>query len=82
MTKLLVVFISTHETLRAERKFKEAKLKVRATIKPRKISSSCQMAITFLPDDIKEIRRTVKSDELKLIGYFKKDKAGDWAEFK
>ncbi len=78
--KLLAVFISTHETLRAERMFKEAKIRVRATIKPRKISSNCQMAITFSPDKIKDIRKTVKVNGLKLVGSYKKDADGEWIE--
>jgi len=76
--KLLAVFISTHETLRAERMFKEARIKVRTTIKPRKISSNCQMAITFSPDNIKDIRKTVTANNLKLVGYYKKGADDEW----
>jgi len=78
--KLLAVFVSTHETLRAERIFKEAKIRVRTTIKPRKISSNCQMAITVSPKDIKDIRKAVKTNGLKLAGYYRQNKDGEWVK--
>ena len=77
---LIAVFVSTHETLRAERAFKKAKIKVRATIKPRKISSSCQMAIAFPAEQKDDIERVVKKESLSLTGLYKQDSDGNWIE--
>jgi len=78
--ELIAVFISTHETLRAERAFREARIKVRATVKPRKIGSNCQMAITFPEGKLAEIKNIVKKDGFDLVGFYRKREEGDWAE--
>jgi hypothetical protein len=77
-TRLIAVFRSTHETLRAERALKERGIKVRATVKPRHISSACQLAITFAPDDRKAVERIVADEKLDVIGIYRKGAAGAW----
>lgn len=75
---LIAVFVSTHETLRAERHFKEHRIKVKATVKPRSITSNCQMAITFAADDRGRIEAVVAEEGLDLTGMYRKDDSGDW----
>ncbi len=76
--ELIAVFESTHETMRAERAFKERRIKVRAIMKPRVISSSCQMALS-LPDEKHASAVAVISDEaLRFVGFFRKSKDGQW----
>lgn len=80
MEKSLAVFETTHETMRAEKAFKEARIKVRATIKPRKISSNCQMALEFQSKMLADIKMVVKKNSLKLTGYFKQAENSEWEE--
>ncbi len=80
--KLIAVFVSTHETLRAEKAFKKARIKVRSTVKPRHISASCQLAITFPEEKLSDIKRVVKEMSLELTHFFRQDENGDWAEAK
>jgi len=76
--KLMAVFVSTHETLRAERAFKEERIKVRATIKPRAISSNCQMAITFAPAERRRVAAVVERERLDLVGYYRTGANDRW----
>lgn len=74
----LVVFESTTETLKAERALKEAGLKPRPVIKPRKLAGSCQMAIKLPTGSIAKVRDVSAELRLKLIGFFVQDENGDW----
>ena len=76
---LIAVFVSTHETLRAERAFKEKRIKVRATVKPRSISSNCQLAIEFAEEDKEAAAAIIKEDQLDFIGFFRRSEEGEWA---
>ncbi len=80
-SRLIAVFISTHETLRAERAFKVAGFKVRTTVKPRKIRSNCQLAITFPSQILKKILKVTQKESLDLTGLYRQDEDGQWAEF-
>lgn len=80
--QLIAVFISTHETLRAERAFKDAGIKVRSTVKPRKIGSNCQLAITFPLAKIDEVRTVVDSGDFDLVGFYRQGENGNWQEMK
>ena len=75
---LIAVFVSTHETLRAEKEFKEAGVKIRTTIKPRLISSDCQLALTFAEDDLARISQIVHDEILDLKGFYKQALNGEW----
>ncbi len=78
-THMIAVFLSTHETLRAERHFKEHRIKVKATVKPRAITSNCQMAITFAPEDRGRIDAVVAEEGLDLTGIYRKEfHTGEW----
>ena len=76
---LIAVFVSTHETLRAERAFKEKRIKVRATVKPRSISSNCQLAIEFAEGSKEAIATIIKEERLDFIGFFRRSEEGEWA---
>jgi len=78
--QLIAVFTTTHETLRAEKALKESGLKIRATVKPRKLGGSCQMALTFSPGDLDRVRNVVRDKELPLVGYFTQSEEGEWIE--
>lgn len=49
---LLVVFPTTHLTLKAEKVLKGAGISHRTILKPRKISSDCGLAIQLRPGDM------------------------------
>lgn len=79
MTKTLIaLFESTNETIRAEKIFKLNGIKVRAVIKPRKIASNCQMALSFPIERLGAIKKAVGKESLKLVGFFRQINGGDW----
>ena len=81
MTKTLIaLFESTNETMRAEKAFKMEGLKIRAVIKPRKISSNCQMALSFPRDKLNLIKEIVLKESLKLNGFYRQEENGEWVQ--
>lgn len=76
--KLIVVFISTHETMKAERVFKEGGVKVRTTTRPRIIDSNCQLALTFEDDELVKIRGITEKQSLSGARFFRQGKDGLW----
>lgn len=76
--KLIAVFLSTHETLRAERAFKEQRIKVRATVKPRKISSNCQLAIEFGEESKEAIAEIIEEGKFDFLGFFSRTGKDEW----
>ncbi|VAX23758.1 hypothetical protein MNBD_NITROSPINAE02-1796 [hydrothermal vent metagenome] len=79
---LIVLFESTNETMRAEKAFKLAGIRVRAVIKPRKISSNCQMALSFPDESLGDVERAIVIESLKLAGYYRRREDGDWVKEK
>ncbi len=77
---LIAVFVSTHETLRAEQEFKEAGIKIRTTVKPRAISSDCQLALTFAEDDLPLLKQIVNDKTLDLTGFYRQVTNGEWID--
>ncbi|VAX24513.1 hypothetical protein MNBD_NITROSPINAE04-740 [hydrothermal vent metagenome] len=76
--KFIVVFISTHETMKAERAFKEGGVKVRTTTRPRTIDSNCQLALTFKDDELDKIVAITKKQSLSGAGFFRQGEGGLW----
>ena len=76
--KLIAVFVSTHETLRAELAFKEGGIKVRTITKPRTIDSSCQLALTFKEGEFAKIVEITRKESLNGAGFFRQGKGGQW----
>lgn len=79
-SKLIAVFVSTHETLRAERALKEAGVRVRATVKPRTIGSNCQMALAFPEERRSDVLRIARGGGFALVGVYRQVEGGGWAE--
>lgn len=75
---LIAVFESTHETMKAEKALKEARIRFRTTIKPRAIGSDCQMALTFDEKDLAGVAKVIDEKSLKLTGFFVKAGDGSW----
>lgn len=76
--RLIVVFISTHETMKAERVFKEGGIRVRTTTRPRSIESNCQLALTFKEDELAKIRKITEKQSLTGAGFFREGEDGQW----
>lgn len=74
----LAVFESTTETLKAERFFKEAGLKPRPVIKPRRLGGSCQMALRLPFVSFEAVGKAVSERRLKAVGFFVQDAGGGW----
>ena len=79
--KVITVFQSTHATLKAEKGFKDAGIKVRTTVKPRKISSNCQLALVVSPEDVSRVREVVKKHDLDLVGFYQQTSNEEWESF-
>ncbi|MFQ5559651.1 MAG: DUF3343 domain-containing protein [Nitrospinota bacterium] len=69
---LIAVFISTHETLRAEKFFKKCDMPFKPVIKPRGISSRCQMGLRFSPENLEILLEIVSQNGLALTGVYEK----------
>jgi hypothetical protein len=76
--RLIVVFISTHETMKAERVFKEGGIRVRTTTRPRNIESNCQLALTFKEDEFAMIREICEKQSLVGAAFFCEGEKGVW----
>ncbi len=76
--RFIVVFVSTHETMKAERVFKEGGIKIRTTTKPRTIDSNCQLALTFKEDEFAKIREITEKQSLSGAGFFRQGEDGLW----
>ncbi len=77
---MIAVFVSTHETLRAERAIKNRKIRIRSILKPRHISSNCQLALEFADNELSKVAEAVADENLELVGYYQKGENGDWVE--
>lgn len=72
MTKAIAVFNSNHDALETEKALKQYKIPVRPIIKPRKITSSCALALEF---DLKFHQKVIEicaANKLSLAGMFRK----------
>jgi len=67
----LIVFKTTYETLRAEKLFKKNNTKCKIIIKPRVISSSCNLAIIIDPDFLDQALEIFKTNLLKPLNLFR-----------
>jgi len=67
----LIVFKTTYETLRAEKLFKQNSLRCKIIIKPRMVSSSCNLAIIINPDFLNQSLEIFKINLLKPLNLFK-----------
>ncbi|MBI5815460.1 MAG: DUF3343 domain-containing protein [Nitrospinae bacterium] len=76
--RVIAVFVTTHETMLAEKTFKTGGVKFRTALKPRKLGGSCQMALTFAPEIFQRARDVVKESGLKLEGFYRQDGEGEW----
>ncbi len=76
--KFIVVFVSTHETMKAERAFKEGGVKVRTTTRPRTIDSNCQLALTFKDGELDKILEITEKRSLSGAGFFRQGEGGLW----
>lgn len=77
-SSLIGVFNNTHETLRAEKLFKEGGIKIRTRVKPRSITSECGMALEFPESALNRIKEICRQRHLKLIGVYREPGRGDW----
>jgi len=76
--RLIAVFRTTTETLKAEKSYKEAGLAIRTTIKPRKISSDCQLALTFPEERLPDIVRIATREKMDLVGLYRPISEEQW----
>jgi hypothetical protein len=74
---MMVVFPTTHLTLKAEKSFQKAQIGHRTVMKPRKIASDCGLAIRVASDDIQRCRETLLIDRLTPVRFFR-EKGDGW----
>lgn len=68
--KNIILFISTHETLRAEKILKSEDIDFKTVIKPRSITSECGFGLEFDSHHREKILITCKNNNLKISGIF------------
>lgn len=68
--KYIVLFISTHETLRAEKILKSEDIDFKTVIKPRSITSECGFGLEFDSLYKEKIIIICKNNNLKIKGIF------------
>jgi len=76
--KNIVLFISTHETLRAEKILKSENIDFKTVIKPRSITSECGMGLEFEGHKTDTVLGICKRHGLKLAGIFTSREDGGW----
>jgi hypothetical protein len=67
---LVIVFPTTHLTLKAESILEQAEVMHRTVMKPRKISSDCGLAIRVNDGDLQHIRDLLDERSVEPLGYF------------
>ena len=72
----VVVFPTTHLTLKAEKVFEKETIRHRIIMKPRRISSDCGLAIRIAIDDVQRCRETIVSVGLTPAGFFREADRG------
>tara|TARA_B100000315_G_scaffold215253_1_gene214463 strand:+ start:15679 stop:15924 length:246 start_codon:yes stop_codon:yes gene_type:complete len=72
MSKAIAVFNSNHDALQAEKLLKQNQIRVRPIIKPRKISSSCTLALEFDLELSQKVTEICVSNKFLLAGIFQK----------
>ncbi|MCH8325339.1 MAG: DUF3343 domain-containing protein [Bacteroidetes bacterium] len=77
--KAIAVFNSNHGALPAEKLLKQNQIRVRPTIKPRKISSRCTLALEFNTDLSRKVTEICLSNKLLSAGIFQK-RNEEWVE--
>lgn len=77
---VMVVFPTTHLTLKAEKTLERQQIRHRTVMKPRKISSDCGLALRIAEDDVEECRKTLVSADLTPVRFFR-ESADGWKCF-
>ncbi len=72
LSKAIAVFNSNHDALQAEKILKQNDIRVRPIIKPRKISSSCTLALEFDVVNSQKVTEICVSNKFLLAGIFQK----------
>lgn len=76
--KVIVVFTTTHETMKAEKALKAAGIKFRPTTKPRALGGSCQLALVVAPESVDMVKNEAQKSGLALEGFFIQTAEGEW----
>ncbi|UCG38872.1 MAG: DUF3343 domain-containing protein [bacterium] len=74
---VVLVFPTTHLTLRAERSLREAGIGHRTVMKPRKISSDCGLAIRIAGSDLQRCRELLLAGNVLPAGFYR-EAGGQW----
>ena len=73
---VVVVFPTTHLTLKAESILEKSEVEHRTVMKPRKISSDCGLAIRIHNGDLNHTRDLLAEASVKTIGFFMESEQG------
>ncbi len=74
----IALFISTHETLRAEKFLEAGGIVFKTVIKPRNITSECGMGLEFDSNDKDRALKICQQNNLRLTGIFLLKSDGSW----
>ena len=78
----VAVFDTTHETLKAERFFRQKKIPFKPIVKPRGIESQCGMAERIERPDADRVISLSRENNLSLLGIYAVGSEGDWTLLK
>ena len=67
---MVIVFPTTHLTLKAESILEKGQVDHRTVMKPRKISSDCGLAIRIGYNDLDRTRGLLEEHSMEVIGFF------------
>ena len=78
--KFLLLFKSTHLTLKAEKLFKKNNIIFRTTLKPKSITSDCGIAIVIEEDNLNKAISILKAKKIKDFQIYKQVN-NDWISY-
>jgi hypothetical protein len=73
---VMIVFPTTHMTLKAERALEREHLSFRTVMKPRNISSECGLALRVDEAEIQRCRETLLADNLAPVRFYRESVRG------
>ncbi len=73
MKQCIAAFKTTYETLNAEDCFRDAGIKFRPILKPRKIGSSCRMVLRFDESLLPLAKKVVAKSKLEFAGFYRQE---------
>jgi len=76
--KVILLFLTTHETLLAEKTLKDEGIRVRPRIKPRKITSQCGIGLEIDKGGLPHVLALCENAGYSVVGLFREIPGKGW----